>query len=100
MVIEVATFLLKPGVTPAAFHPYDQAVEAQHVSQQPGFLARTSAATGEGEWLVVVHWRSVEDAEASMASFAEAPAAAEFMAHLQPETMQMKHYSTVSDTGA
>jgi hypothetical protein len=31
-----------------------------------GFISRKSAAGDNGEWLVVVHWRSVADAEASM----------------------------------
>ncbi len=94
MIIEVATFKLKPGVTPEAFRPFDQAVETQHIAKQPGFISRESAASDDGEWLVIVHWRSVADAEASMQSFSSAPAAAEFMAHLQPETMQMKTYRT------
>ena len=92
VVIEVATFQLKPGVTPEAFQPLDLAVEQQHVSRQPGFLARQSAATEEGDWLVIVHWRSMADADASMASFADAPATAEFMGHLDPSTMSMKRY--------
>ncbi|MEM6327450.1 MAG: antibiotic biosynthesis monooxygenase [Bacteroidota bacterium] len=94
MVIEVATFTLASGITPEAFRPLDQAVEDEHVSRQPGFISRQSAASEDGEWLVIVHWRSVEDAEASMASFASAPAAEAFMAHLQADTMQMNHYST------
>lgn len=92
MVIEIATFSLKPGVTPEDFLPLDQAVEEQHVSRQPGFISRESGVTEDGEWLVIVHWRSVEDVDASMASFASAPAAAAFMANLQADTMQMKRY--------
>lgn len=94
MIIEIATFALKPGITPEQFRPFDQVVEREHVSRQPGFISRESAASEDGEWLVIVHWRSVEDAKASMASVASAPAAAAFVANLQPKTMQMKHYAT------
>lgn len=91
-IIEVATFKLKEGVTPDDFYPLDQAVASQHVSQQPGFISRESAVNGD-EWLAVVHWRSVEDAESSMASFADAPATAAFMDNLQADTMVMNRYT-------
>lgn len=92
-VIEIATFQLAPGVTPEDFQVVDQAIEVQHVAKQPGFVARESGVTAEGEWLAVVHWRSLEDADASMASFADAPATAAFMAKMDASTMSMKRYS-------
>jgi hypothetical protein len=91
-VIEVVTFKLKPGVTAARFRLVDREVEAQHVSRQPGFVSRESAAGENGEWLVIVHWRSAADADASMASFEKAPAAARFMASLDASTMWMRRF--------
>ncbi|MGH7600926.1 MAG: antibiotic biosynthesis monooxygenase family protein [bacterium] len=91
-VIEIATFKLKQGVTADEFRPLDKAVEMQHVAKQPGFISRESAAGDNGEWLVVVHWRSVEDAEASMASFSSVKAAEQFMSKLDANTMSMKRY--------
>ena len=93
LIIEIATFNLKNGVSPAEFLPLDKAVAEQHVSQQPGFISRQSAAGDNGEWLVIVHWDSVENAEASMASFGNAPAAAEFMANMDASTMSMTRYT-------
>jgi len=46
-----------------------------------------------GEGLVVVHWRSVADAEASMASFPSPPATAQSMAKIDASTMSMKRYT-------
>ncbi|MEM1241042.1 MAG: antibiotic biosynthesis monooxygenase [Cyanobacteria bacterium P01_H01_bin.26] len=93
VIVEVATFKLKEGVTPDEFYVVDQAVETQHVSQQPGFISRESAVSDDNEWLVIVHWRSIADAEASMASFSSAPATAEFMGKLEIDTMVMKRYT-------
>lgn len=92
-VIEVATFTLKEGVTYEAFAPIDKAVEVEHVAKQPGFISRETAKGQNGEWLVVVHWVTEEDAEASMRSFMQVPAAADFMAKIDASTMVMKHYS-------
>ena len=92
MVIEIATFTLNPGVTPEQFRPLDRAVEEEHVAQQPGFVSREAGVSEDGQWVAIVHWRSAEDAEASMASFASAPATAAFMGHLQADTMVMTRY--------
>jgi len=91
-VIEVVTFKLKPGVSTEEFAPIDKRLETQHVSRQPGFVSRESAAGANGEMVAIVHWRSIKDAEASMASFEKAPAAAEFMAKIDASTMSMKRY--------
>lgn len=91
-VIEVATFELANGVDAAQFAPLDAAVERDHVSKQAGFVSRETGYTDQGAWLVIVHWESIEAAEASMASFAAAPAAADFMANLDPATMSMTRY--------
>jgi hypothetical protein len=95
VIIEIVKFKLAPGTTAAAFQPLDRAVEVQHVSKQPGFISRESAGDN-GEWLVVVHWKSVKDAEASMTSFATAPAAQPFMAKLDASTMTMRRYESTS----
>lgn len=91
-VIEVVTFKLKAGVVAAEFVPIDKAVEREHVAKQPGFVSRESAHGADGEWLVIVHWRSAKDADASMASFEKAPAAAPFMSKIEASTMSMKRY--------
>lgn len=91
-VIEIATFELANGVDPAQFAPLDAAVERDHVSQQPGFVSRETGYTEQGKWLVIVHWESIDAAEASMASFAAASAAAEFMENLDAATMSMTRY--------
>lgn len=91
-VIEVVTFKLRAGVSAAEFTPIDHAVEREHVAKQPGFVSRESAHGADGEWLVIVHWRSVKDADASMATFEKAPAAAPFMSKIDASTMRMKRY--------
>jgi predicted SnoaL-like aldol condensation-catalyzing enzyme len=92
-VVEVATFNLSDGVTGQQFEPIDLAVEQTHVSKQPGFISRESGMSDEGYWRVIVHWASFEDADASMASFMNAPAAAEFMNHADGATMIMRRYA-------
>ena len=93
VVVEIVTQKLKPGVSFSDFAKIDKAVETEHVSRQPGFISRESFAGDDQEWLVIVHWSSVQKADASMASFMDAPAAAEFMKNVDATTMVMKRYS-------
>ncbi|PSW06763.1 antibiotic biosynthesis monooxygenase family protein [Photobacterium lipolyticum] len=92
-VIEIVTLTLKEGVSYTEFAPIDKAVEDQHVAKQPGFISRESAAGENGEWLVIVHWESAKDADASMASFMSASAAQKFVDNIDGSTMVMKRYS-------
>lgn len=91
-VIEVVTFTLKPGVTAEEFSLLDKEVEREHVSKQPGFLSRESASGYDREWLVIVHWSSAEDAEASMKTFGASPTTKDFMDKIMLDTMVMKRY--------
>jgi len=91
-VIEVVTFTLKAGVTAEEFYQLDKKVERDHVSKQPGFISRESASGDNREWLVIVHWNSVEDAEASMTTFGDSPATKDFMDKVMLDTMVMKRY--------
>ncbi|WP_209599351.1 hypothetical protein [Ruegeria sp. HKCCSP351] len=82
---------LAEGVTVQEFEPVDKAIEDGHVSKQPGFISR-QAAFADGKWAVVVNWESAEAAQASMDSFASAPAAEEFMSMIDASTMSMTRY--------
>ena len=93
MIIEIVTFKLKDGVTPGEFGTIDEAVQNQHVTKQPGFVARESAHGENGDWLVIVHWETAKDADASIAAFINAPAAQTFIPKVQAETMRMTRYA-------
>jgi hypothetical protein len=91
-VIEVVTLKLKSDVTAAQFGPVDREVQTTHMATRPGFLSRESAPGGDNTWVVIVHWRSVDDADSSMKSFEKAPAAAKFMSMIVPNSMVMTRY--------
>lgn len=91
-VVEVVTLKLKPGTSVETFRDIDQRIATEHVARQPGFVARESVPGANGTWLVIVHWRSTADAQASMNTFEKAPAAAAFMALVEPGSMKMTRY--------
>lgn len=95
-VIEIARMRLRPGVADEAFVAQNRIVDRDHVRAQPGFVSRELARSADGEWIVVVHWDTPEAADASMATFASAPAAARFMALVDPDTLSMRRYLLLS----
>lgn len=92
LIVEVVTLTLREGVSLEQFVALDQAVEREHVALQPGFIARESAPGQNRTWLVIVHWAAMEDAEASMSSFSDAPAASAFIDGIKPGSMVMTRY--------
>lgn len=92
-IVEVATFEIKENISPDTFAELDKIVEDTHVSKQPGFIRRMSELTEDNYWRVVVHWESVKDADNSMASFMQAPAAQGFMDALDASTMTMRRFN-------
>ena len=53
------------------------------------------ARSSDGEWLVIVLWRTAADAAASMARSEVHAAHAAFMALLDPATVRRKQYTTL-----
>ena len=91
-VVEVASFKLKDGVDPQEFAKLDKAVADGYVSKQPGFIQRESGLVDGDTWRVIVHWESLDDADASMESFMSASAAQGFLAGADTSTMKMQRY--------
>ncbi len=92
-VLEIATFRLRPDASVEAYLDADRAVEQTYVTRQPGFLSREVGAADDGSRVVAVHWTDAASADASMASFTDAPATADFMALVDGATMVMTRYT-------
>ena len=63
--IENRTFRLVAGADEAAFIAADARFQTDVAYQQPGIARRTLAKAEDGEWLVVTHWWTLEQAEAA-----------------------------------
>src|SRR5438309_4461930 len=63
-VIETMSFRLAPGTDEQAFLGADGRVQTEFAYRQPGLLRRTTAHTGDGEWIVIDVWQSAAEADA------------------------------------
>ncbi|MEL6322397.1 MAG: MBL fold metallo-hydrolase, partial [Cyanobacteria bacterium J06626_14] len=85
--IEFITVNLQEGADIDAFLATNAVIREEYVSQQPGFIARQTGVTSDGNWTIAVYWESKADAEASMAGFGEATGIEGFSSLVDFETL-------------
>lgn len=90
--LEVITVRLQDGADVESFLAANRLIEENHITQQPGFVAREVGVTEDGEWMIAIHWETAEDSAASIASFDQAPDAELFMSFFDLETMTLTIY--------
>lgn len=92
-IMEVTTFSVNPGVDPAAFAEKDAQVESNFTSKQSGFITRQSGVDEKGNYVVVVFWESMADAEASMDKFMGDASVADYAQMIDGPTMKMSRFT-------
>ena len=60
-----------------------------------GVVRRTTARAEDGEWLVVVVWRSGSDADAAAARFGDDPGTSAFREMVDASTARTRRYRTL-----
>jgi heme-degrading monooxygenase HmoA len=94
-VIEITTFRLAPHADEHAFLDADRRVQTEVVPNHPGFLRRTTARGDDGAWLVVVLWRSADEADASRRVAEDHPVTRQFNELLDGTSIRTARYSTL-----
>lgn len=88
--IEVVLFHVKAGVTDAQVLAASACTQ-EWLIQTDGYLARELSKDDEGQWVDIVHWRSLAAAQAAAEQIMRQPCAADFMAVIDPESITMLH---------
>jgi len=91
VIIETATFRLRDGVEEAAVRAVDHEVQVAFAHHQGGMLRRTTARSGDGEWLVVTLWSTLADAQTAAERAADDPACGALNALVEDEPV-VRHY--------
>ena len=98
--IEIATICLAPGRTEGDLIAASNRFQEQFLSHQPGFLRRELARMGEGTYIDLVHWRSMEEAQAVAAKIEASEACQTYFAlmALDPEKPMdgVAHYHSLA----
>jgi len=92
-IMEVTTFTLTAEADPAAFASGDAQVESDFTSKQPGFIKRQSGVDETGNYVVVVYWENVANADASMSKFMGDASVADYAQMIDGPSMKMARYA-------
>ncbi len=92
-IIEVTTFKINPSTNTEDFWKEDSKVDAIYTSKQPGYISRESAFNDNtNEVLVIAKWKSIQDAEASMAKFMTDASVSNYVSMIDGVSMKMTRY--------
>ncbi|WP_299112161.1 hypothetical protein [uncultured Winogradskyella sp.] len=93
-VIEVTTFKYKASVNAGDFWKEDAKIKDIYTSKQPGYISRESGySKGTNEVVVVVKWKTMADAEASMNKFMSDTSVVTYVNMIAAPTMKMERYA-------
>jgi antibiotic biosynthesis monooxygenase (ABM) superfamily enzyme len=93
--VEVAMFQLRPGTERARFLATAQEVNAV-LRRTPGFISRELLEREDGEWLDLIHWASLADAQRSVELVIQDPEAQPFLECIDLENVRLLHYRSVA----
>jgi hypothetical protein len=92
---ETVRFRLLAGVDAAEFAQIDLRMENGYMRKRPGFQDRALLRSAVGDYLVVVHWASAQEADATMGGFFTDPLTQDFLAAVDKSTVQSGRYAPV-----
>lgn len=91
-VLEVTSFRTKTSTITSDFNKLDAEVERNFTSKQAGFIKRQSGINEQGEYVVLVYWETLENAEASMQKFMTDKSVADYASMIDGASMKMSRY--------
>lgn len=93
--VEIVTFRLKDGVSREEFVEETVSMEREFLGKLKGFVDRDTGISEDGEVVVVLHWESAGDAQASINKFVDAPQTKAFTAMIDMDTFVMRRFEMI-----
>ncbi|MFJ5261672.1 antibiotic biosynthesis monooxygenase family protein [Streptomyces sp. NPDC088387] len=93
--VETVRFKLIPEIDTDTFERLDEKVESDYMARRPGFVSREVTRSEDGEYLVIVHWATPEEADATMQGFFGAAETQDFLAAIDKSTVVSGRYAAV-----
>lgn len=95
MVLEYARVKILPEFTKEDFKNEASKVSSEFIAKQPGFISHKSFWSKDDEWVDLIEWESLEDAEAASSKIESTPICLNWMKMMDPEHVHMEHLSLV-----
>jgi hypothetical protein len=94
-IVEIAQFRLANGVSEQDFLREVEDVQNNFLSRQSGYIDRELLKSGEGQWIDIVHWSSMEKAQLVAEVMLKDPSALGFLQKIDPQSVDMMHLQTM-----
>ena len=94
--LEIVTFKIKDGVKVPDFLRASAELEEGFAKKQEGFLSRTFARRENNEWVDVIRWQTMADAEAASKAAMQSPACASMFGMIDEPSVKMMHFEILS----
>jgi hypothetical protein len=93
--IEIVQFRLKADVQEADYLTANEAVQAD-LQQASGYISREMAKGEDGEWLDILHWNSLAEAQRAAEAFPTWPSAQKMAGLIDGDSIKMMHLQQVA----
>lgn len=93
--IEIVNIRVKEGVADEQFRAENHKMETEYLAKLKGFIQRDTGLAADGGYVIVLHWESPEDAQASMDAFVGNPATDAFTSILDMDSFRMTRYEQI-----
>ena len=98
-VVEVVLFKAKPGVNDAEIGAVADALQ-RDVEGFPGYISRRLVKSEDGQWLDIVDWTGLDEAQRAAEAIMARPSAERIGELVEPESIQVLHLAPVRVYGA
>jgi hypothetical protein len=93
--LEIVTFKIKDGVKLPDFLKASAELEEGFARKQEGFLSRTFAKAEGNEWVDVIRWNTMADAEAASKAAMQSLACAPMFGMIDEPSVKMMHFEVL-----
>lgn len=94
--LEIVTYKIKDGVTIPDFLTASAEMEERFAKKQEGFLSRTFARGEGNDWVDVIRWKTMADAEAASKAAMESAVCAPMFGMIDEASTKMMHFEILS----
>ena len=94
--LEIVIYKIKDGVKVPDFLKASAEMEETFAKKQGGFISRTFARSEGNEWVDVIRWQTMADAEAASKAAMQSAACAPMFGMIDEPSVKMMHFEVLS----
>ncbi|MBI5358293.1 hypothetical protein HZB69_01535 [Candidatus Amesbacteria bacterium] len=95
LIVEIAQFKLAAGVSEEEFLKEAEAVQENFLEKQSGYIDRELLKDKDSQWVDILHWNSMEEAQKAAEVMMSDPATQGFMQKIDPSSVKMLHLTQI-----